>query len=365
MENKTTGRHVSSNHVGQNKKHIAFRFVFMDLIMVGVILCTFAFFHHVLDRWFLADTYVPVPSAIVKPEPVTAPATEPASEEGQPTQEEVEIPVVDTRTEWQKKFADHFTDEIISTENSYSSPDVSITISTYSQTEVKPCLTYYVADIYIAQVENFQTYFATGEYAYCADEPALDMDAASNALLSINGDYCNNQRSGLLVRNGELYLTEQTNADICVLYYDGSMETFEAGTYDVDSILEKSPYQIWKFGPELLDGSGQPKTRFNTSDTIRKNHPRTGFGYYEPGHYCFVVVDGRQYSHSMGLNIEDFAQLFADLGCTCAYNLDGGDSSIMTFNDEVFSVPSGYSWGRELGDILLIKELDEASEAEP
>ena len=119
---------------------------------------------------------------------------------------------------------------------------------------------------------------------------------------------------------------------------------------------------MWKFGPKLLDADGVPMTTFNTSSPIKWENPRSAIGYYEPGHYCFVVVDGRQDGYSRGLKIEELAKLFADLGCKAAYNLDGGASAVMTFNDAIYSRPS--NGGRALGDALLIKELDGIGEGE-
>lgn len=67
------------------------------------------------------------------------------------------------------------------------------------------------------------------------------------------------------------------------------------------------------------------------------------------------MTDGQD-GYSRGLKIEELAKLFADLGCKAAYNLDGGASAVMTFNDAIYSRPS--NGGRALGDALLIKELD-------
>ena len=173
---------------------------------------------------------------------------------------------------------------------------------------------------------------STGSYGYYAEQSALGIDEDSGALIAINGDYCNNQTSGFLVRNGELYFSEQTSNDICVLYKDGTMATYAPDEYVVEDELQKNVYQVWKFGPKLLDADGVPMTTFNTSSPIKWENPRSAIGYYEPGHYCFVVVDGRQDGYSRGLKIEELAKLFADLGCKAAYNLDGGASAGMTFN---------------------------------
>ena len=74
-------------------------------------------------------------------------------------------------------------------------------------------------------------------------------------------------------------------------------------------------------------------------------------GYYEPGHYCFVVVDGRT-SASEGLTIKVLAQLMQKLGCKRAYNLDGGNSSFMVLGTRTVNNPSG--GGRASSDAIMI-----------
>ena len=331
--------------------------IIQDILLTGLVLCVFATFHHVIPRLTAKNVQMPTPSSVIgSPAPAETSAREVTAPENTP---EPTPEVIDNRTEWQKKFEEHFTEEVVITENSYTSPNIAITMSTITIDDPSPTVCY-VADIYIAQIENFQTYWANGQLSYYGEENSLSMAINSGAILSINGDYADNQRSGFLVRNGEIYYDDQTTYDICVLYYDGSMETFSPSEYAVDDILAKAPYQVWKFGPELLDENGQPKQSYNTSDAISWENPRSGIGYYEPGHYCFITVDGRQNGYSRGLEIERFAKLFADLGCTVAYNLDGGQSAVMTFDQRVYNQP--YLGGRNSGDILLIRELPESTE---
>lgn len=331
--------------------------IIQDILLTGLVLCVFATFHHVIPRLTAKNVQMPTPSSVIgSPAPAETSAPEVTAPENTP---EPTPEVIDNRSEWQKKFAEHFTEEVVITENSYTSPNIAITMSTITIDDPSPTVCY-VADIYIAQIENFQTYWANGQLSYYGEENSLSMAINSGAILSINGDYADNQRSGFLVRNGEIYYDDQTTYDICVLYYDGSMETFSPSEYAVDDILAKAPYQVWKFGPELLDENGQPKQSYNTSDAISWENPRSGIGYYEPGHYCFITVDGRQSGYSRGLEIDRFAKLFADLGCTVAYNLDGGQSAVMTFDQRVYNQP--YLGGRNSGDILLIRELPESTE---
>ena len=349
----------------ENKKRVKrggsslFRMILIDILMTGLILMVFAFFHHVLPRITARNTVIEPISTVNIPAPVSvAPEAVPEPEETPETSDDpVEtepLPITDDgRTEWQRKFEDKFTNEIVKTENSYSSPEVSITIDTFSGMYNGYYETYYVADIYVASIENFKTYFANGQYTYYGEQDSSVMARNSGAILSMNGDWCNNQKFGILVRNGIVYHDDPMTFDLCALYYDGTVETYSPSEYDPADIIAAGAYQTWKFGPMLLDSEGRAMTSFNTTPEIeRAGNPRSGFGYYEPGHYCFVVVDGRQ-SHARGLSLSEFAQLFEDLGCVRAYNMDGGASSVLTFEGKTFNKPSAY---RKLGEILLITE---------
>ena len=57
---------------------------------------------------------------------------------------------------------------------------------------------------------------------------------------------------------------------------------------------------------------------------------------------------------SQGLTLEQFSQLFADLGCKAAYNMDGGRSAEMYYNGSVLNDP--YKGGRSVSDCLIIRE---------
>ena len=142
---------------------------------------------------------------------------------------------------------------------------------------------------------------------------------------------------------------------MCVLYYDGTMRTFAPDDFSLEQAIADGAYQAWCFGPMLLDERGWPipDEELNTSKNIRRANPRAGIGYYEPGHYCFVVVDGRT-SDSSGMSLEEFSSLFAELGCKAAYNMDGGRSAEMYYNGDVLNDP--YKGGRSVSDCLIIRE---------
>ena len=76
-------------------------------------------------------------------------------------------------------------------------------------------------------------------------------------------------------------------------------------------------------------------------------------GYFEPGHYCLLLVDGRQKS-SRGMFPDEMAKVFEDLGCRAAYNLDGGHCSFMTFQDRIANHP--YKPEHKVTDGIFITE---------
>lgn len=71
-------------------------------------------------------------------------------------------------------------------------------------------------------------------------------------------------------------------------------------------------------------------------------------------HLLFIVVDGRSAGYSRGVTMTEFAQMFLDAGATAAYNIDGGGSSVMVFNNELVNNPLGKNKERGTSDILYI-----------
>ena len=351
---------VDSVHSGR-KLWPVWQVALIDALVVGVVLLVFAFFHHVLpalisqsERNAALEQNPPVVTESVETEAPTE-VTQTSESFAENVPEETVDPNL---TPWQIKFADQFSDEVVLTENSYKSPNISVTVETITKGEGDQQQTYHVADIYIASIENFTTYTANGEMRYFATQDVLEMNEASNAILSISGDFLTYQKQGFLMRNGEIYRETTNNVNICALFSDGTIETYEAREFDIADIKNRGALQVWSFGPVLLDENGHAKDDYLMSHAVSMTNPRSAIGYYEPGHYCFVVVDGRQAGYSKGMSIPELAAVFEELGCTKAYNLDGGGSAVMVFNHERYSKQSN-GGDRALGDILLIREVQE------
>ena len=365
------------------KKCRVLRNILIDLVCAGLALMIFALFHHVLPRrqdslgivitnpyqtttdddsgLALPEHPLLLASAGISDAPLAASRGGSRSnggggnagngkggsaltEDEEETAEEAEaVPI-------SEKFADKYTDTVVVTENSYSSPDISVTVTE----ETMGRTTYYLADIYVRDITCFQSALARNTYGSGFRDSVEDMALLNNALVAINGDYYGNTREGVVIRNGVIYRANQTNCDVCVLYYDGVMRVMPGASFTVEEAVRDGAWQAWTFGPALLDTDGSVLTEFSSSNRIISANPRTAIGYYEPGHYCMVVVDGR--GESAGITLPALSQLFYDLGCSAAYNLDGGNSSVMVWQSEIINDPSG--GGRESSDALLIAEVN-------
>ncbi len=271
--------------------------------------------------------------------------------------------------DWHQKFADKFTDKVVSTDTSYTSPDLSIQISHHqydsgmvdnthggNYAKYGSKISYTLADIYIGDISCFQTAFAQDTYGIGYTEKLTDMSARMKSILSVNGDsYSNNRHkdNGTIIRNGVIYRSQQSGEETCVLNWDGTMDIYQPGQVDEQKLIGRGAYQSWIFGPSLLDANGKANDKFWTWSYIRRSHPRTAIGYFEPGHYCLLLVDGRQKT-SRGMFLDEMAKVFEDLGCRAAYNLDGGHCSFMEMNGKVINNP--YKPEHEIEDGIFITE---------
>lgn len=233
--------------------------------------------------------------------------------------------------------------------------DVEGAIGTYSDENLRVVVTehrtddavYYVADVYIRNIQGYKTAFAGNSYNGGYAMPN-DVASDNNAILGLSGDCYKARPEGIIIRNGTLY-RDTISGDVCILYADGTMESYYESEFDLNAAIARGAYQGWSFGPKLID-NGQIPASYNTTDAIISHNPRAAIGYYAPGHYCLVYVDGRQGDYSKGMTMKELSQTMIDLGCVDGYNLDGGQSSMMVFQGTVVGQP--YKGGREISDII-------------
>jgi hypothetical protein len=81
-------------------------------------------------------------------------------------------------------------------------------------------------------------------------------------------------------------------------------------------------------GTPVLVSGGHVAIQGELTDYLKQRHPRTAVCFNDQS-YIFVVVDGRQPILSVGMTLEELANLMVSLGCAEAMNTDGGGSTEM------------------------------------
>lgn len=317
------------------------RIVFLiDVAVIGVALLIFALFDHVIPRSYVVMT--DQPQSVVQSTPVPA--------------DETEEPVTAVG-DFSDRFPGKFTNgDVIRTENSYISPNVNVTLTRHEEKIGSYLEVYFVQDIYIRNIECLRTAFAKDTYGKSIKEDVVVMANRNNAIGSINSDYYGFGSAGIVIRNGVLYRDKfQDGEEICVIFRDGNMKVYhDASEMDVTEVMAEGAWQSFSFGPGLLDENGNLRAE-GYEKTL--HDPRTFIGMIEPGHYVFVVIDGRQNGYSDGMTYKGCAELSQKLGCSVAYNLDGGGTSQMTF----FGTLTNHPWenGRPTSDIIYVADVSE------
>ena len=217
----------------------------------------------------------------------------------------------------------------------------------------------YIADVQLNNIADLMSGVADDTFGRNITETTSDIAETVNALLAINGDYYGFRNSGYVMRNGYLYrdTVSSEDAEDFVIYEDGSAEIICEGDISADELKENGALQIYSFGPGLVEnGEISVDTNTEVGHSMAEN-PRTAIGYISPLHYVFVVSDGRT-DESSGLTLYQLAEVMQDLGCTEAYNLDGGGSSTMYLDGTVINKPTTNGTSikeREVSDIVYIR----------
>lgn len=248
------------------------------------------------------------------------------------------------------------------TENAYKSNEIEIKIDKKEQGEGKDKVTYYIADIKIENPDRIKRAFAKDQVGINIVEKMHDITSRNNAILAINGDYYAFRKNGIIIGNSQIYRDVPAREGLAI-YKDGTMKIYDEKSTTAENLIADGVKETLSFGPVLVR-DGKADANYETyavddDNIIRGNiaieNPRTGIGYYDKNHYCFIVVDGRREGYSKGVTLNEFAQIFEGLGCQLAYNLDGGNSANMYFMNKKVNISSQPGDGeREISDILYI-----------
>lgn len=194
---------------------------------------------------------------------------------------------------------------------------------------------YWVADVKIAHPSQLRT-MPANRFTNEMTRKGKDMSVRANAVIAINGDFYaieERLKGQLLLRQGELYAEPQLIGitDLLLIDEDGDFHFIPKATQgaEVTQVNGKKVINGFCFGPIMVwDGVQQPldeHDKFRAADQARA---RTAICQFGPLHYA-VVTCSNPIAGSKGMTLRDFSDLMVELGVQQAYNLDGGNSTIM------------------------------------
>ena len=116
------------------------------------------------------------------------------------------------------------------------------------------------------------------------------------------------------------------NKNVLVL---GKYTTNEIKAMKIRDAVEFTPFLIINGTPATMTGNGGWGYA-----------PRTAIGQRKDGTVLFLVIDGRSLT-SAGCTMKELQRLMIEYGAYNAANLDGGSSTVMSYNGEIVNKPSG------------------------
>lgn len=233
----------------------------------------------------------------------------------------------------------------------YEDDNIKITYTQYTTNGT----TIHVADVQLSSAEYLKTAFAEDTYGKNVTEATSAIAVAHNAILAINGDYYGVQEKGYVIRNGIVYRDKAGESEVLCIYADGSMKIIDPSTVTAQELVDQGVWQAFSFGPGLVEDGEISVSLDSEVGRAKASNPRTAIGIIDDLHYVFVVSDGRT-DDSEGLSLYELASFMDQLGVQTAYNLDGGGSSTMVFQNQIINNPTG-GFGdreREVSDIVYI-----------
>jgi exopolysaccharide biosynthesis protein len=180
----------------------------------------------------------------------------------------------------------------------------------------------------------------------------------SGAIAAINGggfDDLNGRGNGaypmgISVHNGEIVSNDSGNEAVEIIGLDKDGKLI-GGKMTASEIKSKNIREAVSFWKTTLVKNGK---RGDFIDGEWGVAPRSAIGQKEDGTIIFVVIDGRQLTWSIGAKLSDLYQIFLKYGAVNAYNLDGGSSTELVYNQKIINKPCDFFGERYIPTAFLV-----------
>ena len=230
--------------------------------------------------------------------------------------------------------------------------DATILVIVWKEIIEERCAT--LAEVKIADGSQFRRKLAEDTYGSSVQLYATELAGAANAVLAANADFYAFRQIGVTVYQRQLFRNDGEKLDTCFITSGGDMLFSRAGELVGDAavqqyIADNDVLFSLSFGPVLVDNSEVQQCDGYPIGEMDLEYSRAGIGMTDELHYLLMTVnhtDGRPRAR-----VNEFARFMAAKGCVKAYNLDGGQTSEIVFqNEPVNHVDFGYE--RTVSDII-------------
>ncbi|NLC32773.1 MAG: phosphodiester glycosidase family protein [Clostridiales bacterium] len=194
---------------------------------------------------------------------------------------------------------------------------------------------YWVGRITISYPSQLRTASASG-FESSRTMNGLALYRRMKAVLAINGDYFSYIPDGYLVRQGTLY-RDLPSGKRDILLVDDQGDFYPVPLADETDLLPFKDLNVvnsFNFGPALVIEGKRVEEYFENNNAAFKPRQRMAVAQVERGRLEYVVVAcAGPRGHNTGLTLEEFSKLVFDQGVDNAYNLDGGYSTMLMFDN--------------------------------
>ena len=227
------------------------------------------------------------------------------------------------------------------TESGYQDDSITLTLEQREENGVNYC----IALVTVKSATQLRTATA-GSLKSTKVANITSMAKKNNAIIAINADYFANNptKTSFEYRMGEKIRAKANKTkDILIIDENGDFHLFVKSDADKMKEFNASGLTIvnaFTFGPALvIDGETQAIDK-DYGYNPNGREPRMAIGQTGPLSYALVMAEGRT-KGSEGVTQQEMADFMSALGCTQAFNLDGGNSATMVFNGEFYGSRTG------------------------
>lgn len=219
--------------------------------------------------------------------------------------------------------------------------------------------TCFVAKVEIGDASQLRSETAAESFKYRRTVPGHRLAQKARAVIAINGDFYSYMNDGYMVRQGEEYRDfPDVNRDILLIDKDGNFHIVPNATREkIEAYKEKTIVNSFNFGPGLvIDGKlGENMRNYNNGAMFYRQ--RVAIGQSDEKTYYLFVTEGRS-DGSRGMTLLEFRDFVSQYPVKNCYNLDGGNSAHLIFNNERINAV-GFRDVRDINDILYFASTEE------